>query len=74
MKSTIRCAGDRLLVERTGQPERIFLAELKDVFFEPGRPRTRRIFLRDAQGRISAFVDRREARDVRWVRQPESSS
>jgi len=72
--ATIRCNGDRLLVQREGQPERTFLAEVKDVFFEPGRPRTRRIFLRDAQGRISAFVDRREARDVRWVRQPESSS
>jgi ketosteroid isomerase-like protein len=71
--ATIRCAGDRLLVERTGQPERIFLAELKDVFFEPGLPRTRRIFLRDARGRITSFVDRREARDVRWLRQPEKS-
>jgi hypothetical protein len=72
--ATIRCDGDRLLVEREGQPERTFLAEVKDVFFEPGQPRTRRIFLRDARGRIRAFVDRREARDVRWVRQPESSS
>jgi hypothetical protein len=72
--ATIRCAGDRLLVEREGQPERTFLAELKDVLFEPGRPRTRRIFLRDAHGRITGFVDRREARDVRWMRQTENSS
>jgi ketosteroid isomerase-like protein len=72
--ATIRCTGDRLLVERDGQPERTFLAELKDVFFEPGRPRTRRIFLRDGRGRINAFVDRRESRDVRWMRQPENSS
>ena len=71
--ATIRCSGDRLLVERSGKPERTFLAELKDIFFEPGQPRTRRIFLRDAQGRITGFVDRREARDVRWVRQPEKS-
>jgi hypothetical protein len=71
--ATIRCSGDQLLVERSGKPERTFLAELKDIFFEPGQPRTRRIFLRDAQGRITGFVDRREARDVRWVRQPENS-
>ena len=72
--ATIRCAGDRLIVERDGQPQRTFLAEVKDMFFEPGQPRTRRIFLRDAHGRITALVDRREARDVRWTRQPESSS
>jgi ketosteroid isomerase-like protein len=71
--ATIRCSGERLLVEREGQPERTFLAKLKDVFFEPGQPRTRRIFRRDAGGRITAFVDRREARDVRWMRQPDSS-
>jgi len=72
--ATIRCADDRLLVARKGQPERTFLPELKDVFFEPGQPRTRRIFVRDAGGRVTGFVERREARDVRWVRQPESSS
>ncbi|HSY08243.1 MAG TPA: nuclear transport factor 2 family protein [Steroidobacteraceae bacterium] len=65
----IRCSGDQLLVEREGLPERKFLAELKDVFFEPGRPRVRRIFIRDGQGHISAFVDRREGRDVRWMRE-----
>ena len=70
--ATIRCSGDQLLVERQGQPERTFVAELKDVFFEPGQPRTRRIFLRDGRGRVSAFIDRREGRDVRWVRQPDA--
>ena len=72
--ATVRCTDDRLVVAREGQPERTFLAEVKDVFFEPGHPRTRRIFVRDAGGRITGFVERREARDVRWVRQPESSS
>jgi hypothetical protein len=72
--ATIRCADDRLIVAREGQPERTFLAEVKDVFFEPGHPRTRRIFVRDAGGRITGFLERREARDVRWVRQPESAT
>jgi hypothetical protein len=71
--ATIRCADEQLLVNREGQPERRFLAEIKDVFFEPGRPRTRRIFLRDAEGRITAFVERREARDVRWTRQSDGA-
>ena len=70
--ATVRCAEDRLVVAREGQPERTFLAEVKDVFFEPSHPRTRRIFVRDDGGRITGFVDRREARDVRWVRQPEN--
>jgi Domain of unknown function (DUF4440) len=72
--ATIRCTDDRLVVAREGQPERTFLVEVKDVFFEPGHPRTRRIFTRDAGGRVTGFVERREARDVRWVRQPESAS
>jgi hypothetical protein len=72
--ATIRCTDEQLLVDREGQPERRFLAEVKDVFFEPGRPRTRRIFLRDAEGRITAFVERREGRDIRWTRQPDSAS
>jgi ketosteroid isomerase-like protein len=66
--ANIRCTSDKLIVERAGRPERTFVAEMKDVFFEPGQPRTRRIFLRDVHGRVAAFVDRREARDVLWKR------
>jgi ketosteroid isomerase-like protein len=72
--ATIRCTDDRLIVAREGQPDRTFLAEVKDVFFEPGHPRTRRIFLRDAGGRVTGLLERREARDVRWVRQPDGAS
>ncbi len=68
MRGTIRCQNDELLFQRPGQPVRHFRPELRDVFFEPGQPRTRRIFERDAHGHISGFVDRREARDVMWRR------
>jgi ketosteroid isomerase-like protein len=64
--ATIRCEKDHLVVERSGRPPREFVPELKDVFFERGAPRTRRIFLHDASGRITGFVDRREARDIAW--------
>jgi uncharacterized protein DUF4440 len=65
---TIRCEDDRLIVSREGRPDRTFLPESPDVFFEPGAPRTRRMFQRDAHGRVTGFVDRREARDVVWKR------
>jgi hypothetical protein len=68
IKGVVRCANDELLFERTGRPARHFRPELLDVFFEPGQPRTRRIFVRDAKGRVTGFVDRREARDVTWRR------
>ncbi|MDQ2932331.1 MAG: nuclear transport factor 2 family protein [Gemmatimonadota bacterium] len=66
--ATIACSGDSLMVKREGRPDRAFRPELRDVFFEPGQPRTRRIFQRDAAGHIIGFVDRREARDLTWKR------
>ena len=68
ISETIGCQGDVLIVGRQGRPERQYRAELRDVFFEKGHPRTRRIFIRDAQGKITGFVDRREARDIVWTR------
>lgn len=67
---TARCDGGRLVFQRAGRPDRVFLPELKDQFFEPGQPRTRRLFQRDAAGAITGFVDRREERDIRWKRVP----
>jgi Domain of unknown function (DUF4440) len=64
----IRCDGDHLVVARQGRPDRTFRPESPDVFFEPGQPRTRRIFQRDGRGHIIGFVDRREGRDVAWKR------
>jgi hypothetical protein len=34
----------------------------------PGRPRTRRIFTRAPDGRVSGFADRREGTDLVWTR------
>lgn len=39
-------------------------AELTDVLFTPGQPSKRRIFERDAQGKITGFVVRRDGRDA----------
>ena len=64
--ATIGCNDEGLVVTRAGKPERVFLAEVANVFFEPGFPRTRRIFQFDAAGQITGFVDRREERDIIW--------
>ena len=66
--ATIQCSGDSLIMKRDGRPDRTYLPELRDIFFEPGAPRTRRIFQYDSHGRVSGFVDRREARDIAWKR------
>ena len=68
--TTVRCANG-LVAERTGRPPETLLAEARDVFFVAGRPRSRRIFLR-GDGKVVAFVDRREGEDVRWTRVPEA--
>ena len=67
---TARCEGHGLVFERAGRPDRTFMPELRDQFFEPGQPRTRRLFQRDAGGAITGFVDRREERDIVWKRAP----
>jgi len=38
--------------------------EVPNVLFTPGQPRQRRVFERDASGKISGFVSRREGHDL----------
>lgn len=68
INTTIGCTADGLTAERSGRKPAQYLAEVSDVFFVAGQPRTRRIFVRDAQGKVIAFVDRREGEDIRWTR------
>ena len=68
IKASIRCTPDGLAAERSGRSPAQYLAEVQDVFFVAGQPRTRRIFVRDAQDKVVGFVDRREGEDVRWTR------
>lgn len=68
IETAIACDGNGLTSKRTGRPVALFKAEAPDVFFEEGRPRTRRLFQRDADGQIAGFVDRREGEDIAWRR------
>jgi hypothetical protein len=64
--TTMRCEGDHLVSVREARPPATFRPETADVFFQPGQPRSRRIFRRDASGAVIGFVDRREGRDLAW--------
>jgi Domain of unknown function (DUF4440) len=67
VRYTIRRAGDGLVGQRTGGKPHELRIEVRDVLFVPGQPRSRKIVLREA-GRITRIADRREGRDVVWLR------
>jgi ketosteroid isomerase-like protein len=62
--------GDHLVGGREGRSPKPLLVEMPDVLFAPGAPRTRKLFQRDEHGRVTGFIDRREAQDLRWTRMP----
>lgn len=65
----IRLQDGKLEGKRSDRPKaEPLMAESPDVFFIPGQPRYRTIFQRDAQGRITGFIERREAWDIAWTR------
>jgi hypothetical protein len=60
--------GDRLFGQRTGRARQELLPETETVFFNAGAPRTRKIFARDAAGKVVRIIDRRDGRDLVWTR------
>lgn len=64
----IRQDGDHLVAERPGRAPQLLLPESGDVFFTPGHPRTRRIFVRSTDARVAGFAERREGTDLTWTR------
>lgn len=63
---TIRRDGARLFGKRSGRDEEELFAEAPDVFFVRGRPRSRKVFHRNASGAVIGYFDRREGHDVVW--------
>ena len=57
-------SGHELTGTQGTNPPVAIKAELRDVLFTPGQPRVRRIFQRDAEGRITGFIRRREGHDL----------
>lgn len=65
---SVHCSANGLTMLRAGRPAAEYVPETADVFFLPGQPRSRRLFVRDATGKIVAMLDRREGEDIRWTR------
>lgn len=71
---SIQWDGRQLVGNRPGRAATPLLVEVRDVLFVPGQPRTRKIFQRDAKGKITGFVDRREGEDLIWRREPDTAN
>ncbi len=67
---TIRREGHALVGVRSGRAPETLTVELPDCLLVPGQPRLRRIFQRNAAGRITGFVERRESWGIAWRRRP----
>jgi Domain of unknown function (DUF3471) len=57
----------KLFAQRGSTPPTEMLAEAPDLFFRPGIE-GRRLFRRNAQGKVDAIVDRRNNEDILWRR------
>lgn len=68
LRYIIRREGDRLFGGQPGRREVELKAETRDVLIVPGQPRTIKVFRRDNAGKVTGFADRRENRDLVWLR------
>ena len=65
---TIRRDGDHILAKRPDGQETELKAETRDMLFSPGNPRVRKVFPRDAAGKVTGFVVRYENSDTLWTK------
>jgi ketosteroid isomerase-like protein len=66
----IRRKGDGLEGQQTGRKPEELRAEAPDVLFVPGRPRYRYLMQRNASGSVTRLLQRREAWDLEWKKEP----
>jgi hypothetical protein len=67
-KATFKRVGSDLTLSVNGGPSAIRLAELRDILFTPGSPRTKRTFQRDRHGNVVGFISLREGHDIFFQR------
>lgn len=61
-------SGTRLLGRRGDRPPEELFPLGGDRFFRHGAPRSNKIFVRDASGRVTGMIDRRDNNDLVWHR------
>lgn len=61
-------SGDGLSIAREGKTAEPFRVEAPDLLFIPGKPRFRYLMQRDAGGRVSGFIERREGENIVWTK------
>jgi ketosteroid isomerase-like protein len=65
---TVQLVDGQLIGTRDARKPATWNAEVSDVFFLSGDPRIRKIFQRDAAGKITGFIERRESWDIVWLK------
>ena len=68
VRFTFQVKGTALIAAVGTGPSAEQKAEVRDVFFTPGRARTRKVFERDAGGHVVGFFLRREGHDIHFKR------
>jgi hypothetical protein len=63
---TITLEGGKLIGQRSGRDKEELLPADASTFFRRGTVRGEKVFKRDASGRVTAMLDRRENNDLTW--------
>jgi Domain of unknown function (DUF4440) len=63
---TVTLEGDKLMGQRTGRAKEELLPADESTFFPKGTIRGEKVFVRDATGRATEMLDRRENNDLVW--------
>ena len=66
VRYTITLEANKLIGERTGRTKEELLPADENTFFQKGTVRGEKVFLRDASGRVTQMLDRRENNDLVW--------
>jgi len=72
IRATSGAKGDGLEGAQDGRKPETLVAEAPDVLFVPGKPRYRYLMRRDANGKVDALIQRREAWDLMWEKRTPS--
>ncbi|HXG58949.1 MAG TPA: DUF4440 domain-containing protein [Thermoanaerobaculia bacterium] len=65
VRFVVKVRDGKLYGSRTGRPEVELVPESDDVFYVP-QSEFRKIFVRDAKGKVVEMLDRRKGTDTRW--------